>query len=171
MQFTTILLAALASISSTSATPLSTTTTPNNQVRQEGTPSCTLIPATPTNGLSLAIQPGFAGFVRTQDISFTIPPDFPGPCQLEARFPADYPITTSGNGQTNVIAKDGPDPGAVVGTVTFASDEGDGRRIYINSFACEGVMGYTLELAGTEGTVDFEGSEDAGLFMAVGNCW
>jgi hypothetical protein len=144
---------------------------PTLSSRQEGSPSCSLIPSSPTNGVSLAVQPGFAGFVRTQDITFTIPTILPGGCQLEARFPAGYAISSSGNAQVNVIAKGGNAPGAIVGTTTFTSDPYQARKIFINSFACEAEMEYTLGLAGAEGTVDFSGSDEAGLFMAVGNCW
>lgn len=170
MYFTTLVLAALTGAATITASPLGASTTGSNNLaaRQEGSPSCSLVPASPSTGLSLAKNPAFE---RDQDITFTIPSGFSGPCQLEARFPAGYAISTSGNSQVNVFAKTGPAAGALVGTTSFSSDPAQAKKIFINSFACAPDMEYTLTLAGTEGAVDFVGSDVAGLFMAVGNCW
>ncbi|KAI1380724.1 hypothetical protein F4677DRAFT_195837 [Hypoxylon crocopeplum] len=104
---------------------------------------------------------------RTDAISFQIPPNSVGPCQLVAKFPADYPITSTGSDLVNVKALDGPAPGALVGSLRFRP----GITTYINSFACRDTMSYELSIAQGDGEVKFSEIQGAGLFMDVGDCW
>jgi hypothetical protein len=164
MQFTTLVLAALTGAATITASPTPLTT------RQQ---SCTLIPATSTtssngNGLSLAKTPAR---LLDQAIAFAIPAGLPGPCQLEARFPAGYAVSNSGDAQVDVVATTGPAAGALVGTAYFSADPAQAKTVFVNSFACAPDMGYALTLAGAEGAVEFAGTGEAGLFMAVGDCW
>jgi len=170
MHFTAILLAALTGAVTVTANPLAaskTVLTPPTKRDVAKRQDCTIIPASP-NSVSLADNPAFN---RVETITFSIPAGFPGPCQLEAVFPAGFAISNSGDSQVNVIAVTGPAPGAIVGTTYFRSDPNQDTKIYINSFACQADMEYTLQLAGTEGAVDFTGTAQAGIVMAVGNCW
>ena len=103
------------------------------------------------------------------DLSFSVPPGSGGPCSLVATFPAGFPIASSGQTQVNVIDKDGPVAGAIVGTVTFASQPNAPTFVTINSFACRPTMSYTLQLAGTDGAVDFAEGNGAGVALTY-NC-
>lgn len=98
-------------------------------------------------------------------VSFSVPGGVVGPCSLVASLPAGYPISTSGNPQLNFIALDGPATGSIVGTATLAA----GEFRTINSFSCRPSMGFRLEIAGVEGSVRFEQTEHAGLFLTY-NC-
>ncbi|KAH8671159.1 hypothetical protein BX600DRAFT_458459 [Xylariales sp. PMI_506] len=91
----------------------------------------------------------------------------PGPCTLVAKFPAGTPIRSSGNDLVNVVSVGG---GAIVGTLRFTSAPNVDTLTTINSFACEDVMAYQLEISGDqEGWVYFQETTDAGLFMEVGD--
>ncbi|KAI6082578.1 hypothetical protein F4821DRAFT_246799 [Hypoxylon rubiginosum] len=106
---------------------------------------------------------------RSDAVSFQIPPNSVGPCQLVAKFPAGYPIVSTGDDLVNVTALDGPAPGALVGALRFRA----GTTTVINSFACRDVMAYELAIANpTEGwsEVKFSEIQGAGLFMEVGDC-
>lgn len=103
-------------------------------------------------------------------VSFQIPPNSVGPCQLVAKFPAGYPISHSGSDLVNVRATNGNAQGSVVGTLRFMSSPGSPTRTVINSFSCSTVMSYQLEIAdGNPGWVAFQDTLDAGLFMEVGD--
>ncbi|KAI2625741.1 hypothetical protein GGR54DRAFT_629246 [Hypoxylon sp. NC1633] len=104
---------------------------------------------------------------RSDAISFQIPPNSVGPCTLVAKFPADYPVTSTGSDLVNVTALDGPAPGALVGALRFRA----GERVTVNSFACRDVMTYELAIAQGEGEVSFAEIQGAGLFMEVGDCY
>ncbi|KAI2638788.1 hypothetical protein GGS26DRAFT_587556 [Hypomontagnella submonticulosa] len=104
---------------------------------------------------------------RTDAMSFQIPPNSVGPCQLIAKFPAGYPMTSTGSDLVNVRALDGPAPGALVGSLRFRP----GTKVFINSFACRPVMSYELSIAQGEGEVKFQEIAGAGLFMDVGDCY
>ncbi|KAI0383233.1 hypothetical protein F5Y04DRAFT_31024 [Hypomontagnella monticulosa] len=104
---------------------------------------------------------------RSDAISFQIPPNSVGPCQLIAKFPAGYPITSTGSDLVNVTALDGPAPGALVGALRFRPD----TKVFINSFACRDIMSYELAIAQGEGEVKFSEIAGAGLFMDVGDCY
>ncbi|KAI0179241.1 hypothetical protein GGR52DRAFT_297822 [Hypoxylon sp. FL1284] len=104
---------------------------------------------------------------RSDAVSFQIPPDSVGPCQLVATFPAGYDIESTGSDLVNVTAIGGPAPGALVGALRFRA----GTTTVINSFACRDVMAYELAIAHGDGEVKFQQlAEDAGLFMYVGDC-
>ncbi|KAI2606501.1 uncharacterized protein GGS25DRAFT_524166 [Hypoxylon fragiforme] len=103
---------------------------------------------------------------RSDAVSFQIPPNSVGPCTLVARFPAGYPIVSTGSDLVNVTAVDGPAPGALVGALRFRA----GTTTVVNSFACRDVMSYELSIAQGEGEVSFAEIQGAGLFMDVGNC-
>lgn len=103
---------------------------------------------------------------RTDAISFQIPPNSVGPCTLLARFPAGYPIVSTGSDLVNVTAIDGPAPGALVGALRFRA----GTTTVINSFTCRDVMSYELSIAQGVGEVSFAEIQGAGLFMDVGDC-
>jgi hypothetical protein len=157
MQFTTIALSTLAAAGLSSASPL----------RAAPRAAC------------LEQAPSALGFPINYDItpttkpavSFNIPANSVGPCSLVAKFPAGYPITSSGATLVNVRATSGDAAGAIVGTLTFASSPNGPTFTTINSFACKTVMSYQLELSNTEqaGEVSFQEIQDAGLFMEVGD--
>ncbi|KAI1140538.1 hypothetical protein F5Y05DRAFT_321059 [Hypoxylon sp. FL0543] len=104
---------------------------------------------------------------RPNTISFQIPPNSAGPCQLVAKFPDGYPITSTGSDLVNVVALDGPAQGALVGSLRFRP----GTKTFVNSFACRDVMTYELEIAQGTGEVKFSEVQGAGLFMDVGDCY
>ena len=91
-------------------------------------------------------------------------------CQLEVNFPANYPITSSGNSQLNVWTA-GSGTRKLFGTVTLASSPVAPTKFVINSATCERVMGYSLEIASPTqaGSVAFADTKDAGFTM-VYNC-
>ncbi|KAK3685405.1 hypothetical protein B0T22DRAFT_442582 [Podospora appendiculata] len=124
--------------------------------------ACTVTFPTNTATIHLAKNPAVN---IPQDLAFTVPNGAGGPCSLVATFPAGYPIASSGQTQVNVFDVDGPAAGAIVGTVTFASSAAGPTFVTINSFACRPSMRYRLELAGTQGAVDF--AEGAGAGVAV----
>ncbi|KAI1400063.1 hypothetical protein F4819DRAFT_509669 [Hypoxylon fuscum] len=103
---------------------------------------------------------------RSDAVSFQIPPNSVGPCTLVAKFPAGYPITSTGSDLVNVAAVDGPAPGALVGALRFRA----GTTVVVNSFACRDVMSYELSIAQGDGEVKFSEIQGAGLFMDVGDC-
>ncbi|KAI4862054.1 hypothetical protein F4820DRAFT_38220 [Hypoxylon rubiginosum] len=105
---------------------------------------------------------------RSDAVSFQIPPNSAGPCQLVAKFPAGYPVFSVGDDLVNVTALDGPAPGALVGSLRFRA----GTTTVINSFGCRDVMAYELALANPDGNgeVSFSEIQGAGLFMEVGDC-
>ncbi|KAK0627151.1 hypothetical protein B0T14DRAFT_407375, partial [Immersiella caudata] len=98
-----------------------------------------------------------------------IPPGSSGPCTLIATFPANFPISSSGNAQVNVIDVNGPVAGAIVGTVTFSSETWGPKKTFINSFGCRPNMQFELELA-TEGagSVSFANGNGAGVAITAG---
>ena len=100
-------------------------------------------------------------------VTFAVPEDAAGPCNLVAGFPKDSEssrnlVTTGGSQQLNVFAEDGPAAGSLVGTATFAAD---GARHTINSFECRPQLAFRFEIAGRRGSVRFTQLEDAGLSM------
>jgi hypothetical protein len=97
------------------------------------------------------------------EIGFTIPDDAVGPCSLMLEMPSGADI--SGSAQVNVFALDGPAPGALVGTTTFAS----GSWATINSFACRPQMCYSLKIASGDSTLQFMEQEGMGVVMTY-NC-
>ncbi|XXH03888.1 hypothetical protein Hte_010296 [Hypoxylon texense] len=105
---------------------------------------------------------------RSDAVTFQIPPDSAGPCQLVAKFPAGYPVVSTGDDLVDVRAVDGPAAGALVGSLRFRP----GATTVVNSFACRDVMSYELALANPEGDgeVRFSEIQGAGLFMEVGDC-
>ncbi|KAI1778176.1 hypothetical protein F4818DRAFT_288464 [Hypoxylon cercidicola] len=103
---------------------------------------------------------------RSDAVSFQIPAGAGGPCTLVAKFPAGYPIVSTGADLVNVTALDGPAPGALVGALRFRA----GTTTVINSFACRDVMAYELAIAQGDGEVKFSEVQGAGLFMEVGDC-
>ena len=157
MQFSTVLLAALTSALA-SAAP--TTSLPKR--------SCAV---QYPNALGFPININLAKNAAvdiTADLGFTIPNGVVGPCSLVVQFPANYPISASGDSQVNFKAIDGPAPGALVGTYTFQKSA-DAVFATINSFACRPNFDFELELAGAEGAVSFSEIEGAGLYMTY-NC-
>ncbi|OTB08974.1 hypothetical protein M426DRAFT_7006 [Hypoxylon sp. CI-4A] len=105
---------------------------------------------------------------RPNAISFLVGAEHTGPCTLVAKFPAGYPITSTGSDLVNVTALDGPAQGALVGALRFRAD---GTTTVINSFVCADVMAYELAIAQGEGEVRFSEIQGAGLFMEVGDCF
>ncbi|ETS81626.1 hypothetical protein PFICI_06628 [Pestalotiopsis fici W106-1] len=95
-----------------------------------------------------------------------------GPCTLVAKFPAGYPISSSGDDLVNVVAASGEHDGAVVGVLRFVSAPNVPTVTVVGTFECDGVMDYQLEIAdsATEANwVSFEQDEDAGLFLEIGD--
>jgi hypothetical protein len=92
-------------------------------------------------------------------------------CQLEANFPAGYPITSSGNSQVNIYSTSGDNNGKLFGTVTFASSPIAPTKFVINSAKCEPLMTYRMEIASQDqaGRVAFADTQAAGLTMTY-NC-
>ena len=109
-----------------------------------------------------------AGATNKRDdfVSFSIPSGSYG-CTLEVDFPANYPITSSGNSQVYVYAVGGPSAGSQVGTVTFASSPVADTKYVINSFTCASTMTYKLSIGSTTdaGSVAFADTRDAGITM------
>lgn len=106
----------------------------------------------------------------TNAVTFSIPSGSHG-CQLEANFPAGYPITSSGNSKVNIYATSGANSGSLFGTVTFASSPVAATKFVINSATCTNVMSYRMEIASQTqaGSVAFADTQAAGLTM-VYNC-
>ncbi|KAI4598090.1 hypothetical protein KJ359_003899 [Pestalotiopsis sp. 9143b] len=95
-----------------------------------------------------------------------------GPCTLVAKFPANYPIASSGDDLVNVVAASGADDGAGGGVLRFVSAPNAPTFTVVGTFECDRVMDYQLELVdqGTEANwVSFEQDEDAGLFLEIGD--
>ncbi|KAH7075808.1 hypothetical protein BKA63DRAFT_307529 [Paraphoma chrysanthemicola] len=92
-------------------------------------------------------------------------------CQLEANFPAGYPITSSGSSQINVFATGGENGDVLFGTVTLQSSPVAPTKFVINSASCKSSLGFKLEIASeTEaGRVAFADTKDAG-FTVTYNC-
>ncbi|MCJ1253043.1 hypothetical protein MMC24_000850 [Lignoscripta atroalba] len=160
--------------------------------------SCTTVsPAIARVSEAQPVESYLPGFIISQDSNasnkqdvfaeFTIPAGSWG-CQLEAYFPAAYPVQSSGQTQVYVYSVDGPlsrsprgidvswayspAPVSHVGTVRFESDAGSATRRVINSFACQATMTYRLSIGRDyrdAGAVAFEQSESAGLRMRY-NC-
>jgi hypothetical protein len=154
MQFTTLFLAALATVAYAAPTLV--------EVPSEILPvekrACPYVNPNPTSLHVTKANP--------QTITFYPPANAWG-CAIEAVFPPGYPISSYGNAQVNVRAIGGPAPGALVGTITFASNPTEAVKTTINSFACRPEMAYIFEIAG-EGNagVSFTGvSGTAGLRM------
>ncbi|KAK0635763.1 hypothetical protein B0T17DRAFT_56785 [Bombardia bombarda] len=154
MQLSTILLAL--------TTSLLTTAAPTSNTKR----ACTTTFPTALTSIHLAKNPAIN---IAQDLSFTVPAGAVGPCSLVATFPAGYAIASSGQTQVNVIDVNGPAPGSIVGTVTFASSATAPTFTTINSFACRASMQYRLALAGTQGAVDFAEGNGAGVALTY-NC-
>lgn len=129
--------------------------------------ACT--PVFPAGVSQISLSKAIGAPSTTQTLTWEIPPNAGGPCTLIATFPAGYPISSSGNAQVNVIDVNGPSPGSIVGTVTFASDPSGPTTRYINSFGCRANMQYRLVLA-TEGagSVSFGEGNGAGIGMTYG---
>ncbi|KAK5654870.1 hypothetical protein OQA88_6906 [Cercophora sp. LCS_1] len=129
--------------------------------------ACT--PRFPAGVSNIALSKTVGAPSTTQNLSWDVPAGAGGPCTLIATFPAGYPIASSGNAQVNVIDVNGPAPGSIVGTVTFASDPSAPKTTYINSFACRANMQYKLVLA-TEGagSVSFAEGNGAGIALTYG---
>jgi hypothetical protein len=104
-------------------------------------------------------------------ISFTNIPAGSYGCQLEANFPAGYPITSSGNAKVNIYTVSGANSGSLFGTVTFASSPVAPTKFVINSAKCEPLMSYRMEIASPDqaGRVAFADTKDAGLTITY-NC-
>jgi hypothetical protein len=92
-------------------------------------------------------------------------------CQLEANFPAGYPITSSGASQLNIFATGGETGDVLFGTVTLQSSPVAPTRFVVNSAVCKTSLGFRLEIASeTEaGSVAFADTKDAG-FTVTYNC-
>ena len=101
-----------------------------------------------------------SGATNKQDatVSFLIPPNSYG-CTLRADFPANYPITSTGNSQVYVFDSNN----SQVGTITFASPQSQ----VINSFTCQPEMQYRLSIGSLDqaGSVAFAETQGAGLTM------
>lgn len=114
-----------------------------------------------------------AGKTNVHDgyVHFTTVPEGSYGCQLEANFPAGYPITSSGASQVNVYWDSGAAKGSLFGTVTFASSPVAPTKFVINSAKCERYMGFRLSIAheSLPGRVAFADTKDAGLTISY-NC-
>ncbi len=155
MQFSA-LLAAFLTGAVVSAAP--TANTANDNAKR----SCAVAYPAGVSQVHLALNPAFNA---QQPLTFNIPAGASGPCSLVATFPAGYSIASSGNAQVNVIAVDGPAPGAIVGTTTFASQPNANTYTTINSFACRPSMSYQLTLVNPYSAVDFAEGNGAGVIM------
>lgn len=104
-------------------------------------------------------------------ITFTNIPAGSYGCQLEANFPAGYPITSSGNAQVNIYTTSGANTGSLFGTVTFASSPVAPTKFVINSATCDSTLSYRMEIASKDqaGRVAFADTKDAGLTVTY-NC-
>lgn len=149
MQFTTTFVAALLAAAA-SAAPAPA------EVSKR---ACQFVAASPA-GLSVA-----KGY--PQSVAFYPPSSAVGACQLEAYFPAGFPIASSGAAAVNVIDLNGNSPGSIIGTITFQSSPSEPTRRFINSFGCRPYMAYRLEIAGEgPGSVSFPAAAGAGLRMS-----
>lgn len=138
------------------------------------------------------------GFIVSQDAGrtnrkdafaeFTIPDGSYG-CQLEAYFPASYPIQSAGKAQVYVYSTDkpltysglgrvdvswaySPAPVSHVGTVVFRSSPSGPTRVVINSFQCKPKMTYRFKMSvddAAASSVSFDQNAGAGLRMLY-NC-
>lgn len=101
---------------------------------------------------SISLRPG----ANPLGIGFTIPDSAAGPCSLMLSLPA----SVQGVARVNVVALDGPAPGALVGTTTFTA----GGQATINSFACRPQMCYSLQVTGDQ-AVGFQEGGGWGVVM------
>lgn len=103
---------------------------------------------------------------RTDAITFTNIPAGSYGCQFEVNFPANYPITSSGNSAINIIALEADGSETLFGTVTLKSGP-DATKIVVNSAVCATTMSYRAEIASeTEaGSVSFAEIQGAGFTM------
>ncbi|KAK0634321.1 hypothetical protein B0T17DRAFT_566781 [Bombardia bombarda] len=117
--------------------------------------------ANPSQALpyTLAIASG-----QSTEVGFTIPEDAVGPCSLVVSLPTGAAQITGSGVQVNVIALDGPTPGALVGTTTFGGGGGGAVGATINSFACRAQMCYGLEIASDDG----QGGKSVAFVEAAG---
>ncbi|KAG9228308.1 hypothetical protein BJ875DRAFT_250445 [Amylocarpus encephaloides] len=190
MYFQQISILLLAGISTIAATP-----TPTVQKRW---PCQVAIPEYARVEEARPVESYLPGFLIAQDshhtnrkdafVQFDIPAGSYG-CQLEASFPASYPITSSGNTQVYVYSTDKaltygkpnqldaswaycPAPVSHVGTISFKSETWGVTRSVINSFQCKEKMTYRFKMSTDSeaaGSVQFEQNSGAGLRM-VYNC-
>ncbi|KAI8960985.1 hypothetical protein F5Y11DRAFT_367046 [Daldinia sp. FL1419] len=105
---------------------------------------------------------------RPNQLTFIIPANSTGPCQLVANFPYGYPMTSTGSDLVYVTALNGPAEGSLVGALRFRPDS---TTVFVNSFACRSMMAYSLSIAQGAGEVSFGQTRDAGMFMEVGDCY
>ncbi|EJT76188.1 hypothetical protein GGTG_06110 [Gaeumannomyces tritici R3-111a-1] len=148
MQFTTVLVALLATAVSAAPAPA--------EVSKR---ACQFVAASPPG---VSVSKG-----SPQGVAFYPPSSAVGACQLEAYFPAGFAISSSGAAAVNVIDVNGNSPGSIVGTITFASSPTEPTRRFINSFGCRSYMAYRLEIAGAgPGSVSFPATPGAGLRMS-----
>ncbi|KAK0727177.1 hypothetical protein B0T26DRAFT_747532 [Lasiosphaeria miniovina] len=152
MHFTTLIVAALASTFAAAAPA-----TPSNTKR-----ACTQIFPAGVTAIHLAKN---AAINIQQDLAFSVPAGAGGPCSLVATFPVGFSIANSGQALVDVVAVDGPAPGALVGSITFASDPVSPTFRTINSFACRPNMLFRLRISGAQGAVDFAEGNGAGVAL------
>lgn len=175
-----------------------TSTNPQENALEKRWPCRTATPLIARVEEARPVESYLPGFVVAQDANnrnrkdsfaeFSIPAGSYG-CQLEAYFPANYPITSSGNAQVYVYDTTGPlsisglgkpdaswgyspAPKNHVGTITFRSSPGEATRTVVNTFQCKDKLTYRFRLSSDSkvaGSVTFNQNASAGL-RVVYNC-
>jgi hypothetical protein len=195
MLFILVLTIALPLLTAATPTPV---TPPLDHALEKRWPCQTATPAFARVEESHPVESYLPNFIIGQDahhtnrrdafVEFAIPANAYG-CQLEAYFPANYPIASSGAAQVYVYSTDKalsysglnkidaswdycPRPVAHVGTIVFGSANWGATRSVLNSFQCKAKMTYRLKMSTDSesgGQVQFVQKEGAGLRM-VYNC-
>lgn len=106
---------------------------------------------------------------RVDALQFTNIPAGAYGCQLNVAFPANYPITTSGNSAINILSSNGGSE-VLFGTVNLQTSAA-AQSFVVNSLQCEEVLVFTLEIASQSdaGRVAFADTPEAGFSISY-NC-
>lgn len=166
-------------------------------VVERASPCTTVAPKIARVSEAQPVQSYLPGFIISQDANgenkndmfaeFSIPEGSWG-CTLSYFFPADYPVTVTGDAWINVSPVQGPlsssphgidiswaycpEPTYLAGTTRFESSPTQATKRVINSFVCADTMTYRLsvgEYYSSAASVKFAQTDSAGLRMTY-NC-
>lgn len=157
MQFSTLLLTAVASALTVSAAPAESTKR-----------TCTTVWPTATGNFVLEKK---GATIPTQDLDFHIPAGAVGPCTLVLSFPKGKGLDNSGDVRSNVyerLVDQNFKIGSLVGTVDLKGSADQDTFRVINSFACKPVLSYQFRLEGGDGKTAFYQEPGTGIAMTYG---
>ena len=151
MQFTTFVLAALASVSTVSASAV------------ENQPRATVTVGLPNGDFN--IRKDLAAGINVTSVQ-AFPVGLPATeCTLFWQFQPGFPVSQSGASQVNVFDANGNAPGALVGTFSVGAQ--DGAQHVINTFQCRNPLTVRFEIASNDqpGSLSFHANAANGIFV------